>query len=97
MKKILFLIIILVTAKNLKAQNSNFNWVNTYKGGDSEGKSVAIDNQGFIYTTGQILLSEVPANVLHTLHLENFANGIYYVNIYQNNHIVKREKIVLNK
>jgi hypothetical protein len=52
MKKILFLIIILITAKNLKAQNSNFNWVNTYKGGDSEGMSVAIDNQGFIYTTG---------------------------------------------
>lgn len=47
--------------------------------------------------TGQVLLSEVPTNVLHTLHLDNFANGIYFVNLYQNNRIVKREKVVLNK
>ena len=47
--------------------------------------------------TGQILLSETPANVSHTLQLENFANGIYFVNLYQSNRIVKREKIVLNK
>ncbi len=47
--------------------------------------------------TGQILLSEVPTNVSHTLHLDNFANGIYFVNLYQNNRIVKREKVVLNK
>ncbi len=47
--------------------------------------------------TGQILLSEVPTNVSHTLHLDNFANGIYFVNLYQNNRIVKREKIVLNR
>ena len=47
--------------------------------------------------TGQILLSEVPTNVSYTLHLENLSNGIYFVNVYQNNRIVKREKIVLNK
>jgi hypothetical protein len=47
--------------------------------------------------TGQILLSEVATNGSHTLHLDNFANGIYFVNLYQNNRIVKREKIVLNK
>jgi hypothetical protein len=47
--------------------------------------------------TGQLLFSEVPTNVSHTLHLEHFANGIYFVNLYQNNRIVKREKIVLNK
>jgi len=69
MKKILFLIIILVTTKNFKAQNSNFNWVNTYKGGDSEGKSVAIDNQGFIYTAGsfQNTLALGPAGISYTL------------------------------
>jgi hypothetical protein len=47
--------------------------------------------------TGQILLSEIPTNVSHTLNLDNFANGIYFVNLYQNNRIVKREKVVLNK
>ncbi|MFN8115962.1 MAG: FG-GAP-like repeat-containing protein [Bacteroidia bacterium] len=47
--------------------------------------------------TGQVLLSEVPTNVYYTLHLDNFANGIYFVNIYQNNRIVKREKVMLNK
>lgn len=47
--------------------------------------------------TGQVLLSEIPTNTSHTLHLENFANGIYFVNVYQNNHIVKREKVILNK
>jgi len=47
--------------------------------------------------TGQVLLSEVPTNVSHTLQLDNFANGIYFVNLYQNNCIVKREKVVLNK
>lgn len=47
--------------------------------------------------TGQVLLSEIPTNISHTLHLENFANGIYFVNIYQNNRIIKREKVVLNK
>ena len=47
--------------------------------------------------TGQTLLSETPTNVSHTLHLENFSNGIYFVNVYQNDRVVKREKIVLNK
>lgn len=47
--------------------------------------------------TGQVLLSEMPTNVSHTLHLDNFSNGIYFVNVYQNNRVVKREKIVLNK
>jgi hypothetical protein len=47
--------------------------------------------------TGQVLLSETPTNVSHALHLENFSNGIYFVNVYQNDHVVKREKIVLNK
>ena len=47
--------------------------------------------------TGQVLLIEMPTNVSHTLHLQNFANGIYFVNVYQNDRVVKREKIVLNK
>jgi len=47
--------------------------------------------------TGALLLSEIPTNVSHTVHLENFTNGIYFVNVYQDNRIVKREKIVLNK
>lgn len=47
--------------------------------------------------TGQVLLSEVPTNVSHTVQLDHFANGIYFVNLYQNNRIVKREKVVLNK
>jgi hypothetical protein len=51
----------------------------------------------FTSITGQVLLSEVSTNVSHTLHLDNFANGIYFVNVYQNNRIVKREKVVLNK
>jgi hypothetical protein len=46
--------------------------------------------------TGALLLSETPTNVSHTLHLENFSNGIYFVNVYQNDRVVKREKIVLN-
>jgi hypothetical protein len=47
--------------------------------------------------TGQILLSEVPTNVSHTLQLDNFANGICFLNVYQKDRVVKREKIVLNK
>ncbi|MCD6019226.1 MAG: 3-carboxymuconate cyclase [Bacteroidetes bacterium] len=47
--------------------------------------------------TGQVLLAEMPSGNSHIFHLENFANGIYFVNTYQNNHIVKREKIILNK
>ncbi len=47
--------------------------------------------------TGQTLLSETPTNVSHTLQLDKFANGIYFVNVYQYDRIVKREKIVLNK
>ena len=47
--------------------------------------------------TGQVLRSEIPTNVSHTLNLDHFANGIYFVNVYQNDRIVKREKIVLNK
>jgi hypothetical protein len=47
--------------------------------------------------TGQLLLSEIPSNVSYTLHLDNFSNGIYFVNVYQNDRVVKREKIVLNK
>jgi hypothetical protein len=47
--------------------------------------------------TGQVLLIQIPSNVSHTLYLENFSNGIYFVNVYQNDRIIKREKIVLNK
>lgn len=50
-----------------------------------------------ISVTGQTLLSEVPTNTFHILHLDNFANGIYFVNMYQDNRVVKREKVVLNK
>lgn len=47
--------------------------------------------------TGQILLSEIPSGNNHLLHLDNFANGIYFVNLFQNNHIIKREKVIVNK
>ena len=47
--------------------------------------------------TGQLLMSEVPASANHLLHLDHLVNGIYFVNLYQNNRIVKREKIILNK
>jgi hypothetical protein len=50
-----------------------------------------------ISITGQVLFSETPTNVSHILHLDNFSNGIYFVNIYQDDQIVKREKIVLSK
>jgi hypothetical protein len=50
-----------------------------------------------ISITGQVLLNETPTNVSHILHLQNFTNGIYFVNVYQYDRIVKREKIVLNK
>ena len=50
-----------------------------------------------ISVDGKVLLNEVPTNITHTLHLDNFANGIYFVNLYQNDRVVKREKIVLNK
>lgn len=47
--------------------------------------------------TGQVLLIEVPGNNSHTVNLGDFSNGIYFVNVYQNNRVVKREKIILNK
>ena len=54
--------------------------------------------------TGQLLMSEVPSSTSHTstssvtvLHLDHLANGVYFVNLYQNNRIVKREKIILHK
>jgi DNA-damage-inducible protein D len=50
-----------------------------------------------VANTGQVLLSEMPTSVSYTIQLENFSNGIYFVNVFQSNRIVKREKIVLNK
>ena len=47
--------------------------------------------------TGQLLMSEVPLSTSHLLHLDHLSNGVYFVNLYQNNRIVKREKIILNK
>ncbi|MES2513375.1 MAG: FG-GAP-like repeat-containing protein [Bacteroidota bacterium] len=47
--------------------------------------------------TGALLLTETPTALFYTLNLENFANGIYFVNVYQNDRVVKREKIILNK
>ncbi|MBI3521462.1 MAG: T9SS type A sorting domain-containing protein, partial [Bacteroidetes bacterium] len=46
---------------------------------------------------GQILISDTPTSNKYQLHMEDFANGIYFVNVYQTNQIVKREKVVLNK
>ena len=50
-----------------------------------------------ISITGKVLLSETPSNLTHILHLENLSNGIYFVNVYKNDRIVNREKIVLSK
>lgn len=50
-----------------------------------------------ISIAGTLLLSESPTSNNHTLHLENCSNGIYFVNIYQNNRIVRREKVIVNK
>ena len=58
---------------------------------------IALQKVEVIGLTGQILLSEIPTKASHTLHLDNFTNGIYFVNLYQNNRIVKRERVVLNK
>ncbi len=50
-----------------------------------------------ISVTGRILLNEPVKSNNHTLNLENYSNGIYFVNIYQNNKIVRREKVIVNK
>ncbi|MES2763374.1 MAG: T9SS type A sorting domain-containing protein [Bacteroidota bacterium] len=47
--------------------------------------------------TGQVLLSETPTTVSYTLHLDDFSNDIYFVNVYEKNRIVKRKKIILYK
>ncbi|MBI3521461.1 MAG: VCBS repeat-containing protein [Bacteroidetes bacterium] len=47
--------------------------------------------------TGEMLFSEMPTSLNCKLDLTNLSNGIYFMNVYQNNRIVKREKIVLNK
>jgi hypothetical protein len=46
--------------------------------------------------TGQVLLSEITTNSNHTLNLGNYSNGIYFINIYDDNRIVKREKVIVN-
>ncbi len=47
--------------------------------------------------TGTVLLGEAATSNNHTLHLENYSNGIYFVNTYQNNRVVRREKVIVNK
>ena len=46
-------------------------------------KETELQKIEIVSITGHTLLSEVPTNVSHTLHLDNFANGIYFVNFYQ--------------
>ena len=50
-----------------------------------------------ISITGTLLLGETTDSNNHTLHLENYSNGIYFINIYQNNRIERREKVIVNK
>jgi hypothetical protein len=47
--------------------------------------------------TGQLLLTETPTHTIHKMNLEDFTNGIYFINIYHNNRVIKREKVVLTK
>jgi Secretion system C-terminal sorting domain len=47
--------------------------------------------------TGQTLYSQTPTNTSSTLNLENLANGVYFINMYQDNRIVKRERVMVNK
>jgi hypothetical protein len=47
--------------------------------------------------TGQLLLTETPTHAIHKMNLEHFTNGIYFINIYHNNRVIKREKVVLTK
>lgn len=47
--------------------------------------------------TSNTLLSEIPTSNDYILHLENFSNGIYFINIYQNDRIIKREKVIVNR
>jgi hypothetical protein len=50
-----------------------------------------------INLTGQLLITEVPTLVNHKMNLEYLTNGIYFINIYQNNRVIKREKVVVTK
>jgi hypothetical protein len=83
----------------LQELNENFISMspNPTNGSLTINSKTALQKVEVISVTGQIVLSEIPTNVSHTLHLENFSNGIYFMNVYQNGRIVKREKIVLNK
>lgn len=47
--------------------------------------------------TGNTLLSEIPTGNDYILHLENFSNGVYFINIYENDRIIKREKVIVNR
>ncbi|MBI3520329.1 MAG: T9SS type A sorting domain-containing protein [Bacteroidetes bacterium] len=47
--------------------------------------------------TGQLVLSETSSDNNHILHLESYSAGVYFISIYQQNRIIKREKIIITK
>ena len=58
---------------------------------------LAIEKIEVINITGQLIINESVYTNNHILHLEGLVNGIYFLNIYQDNHIVKREKVIVSK
>jgi hypothetical protein len=47
--------------------------------------------------TGQLIINESVHSNNHILHLDGLVNGVYFLNIYQDNHIVKREKVIVSR
>jgi hypothetical protein len=83
------------------AENSNTNLIsihpNPTNGLLSINSKSELQKIEVVTITGQMLLIEAITSNNYTLHLENYSNGIYFVNIYQNNKIVRREKVIINK
>jgi type IX secretion system substrate protein len=48
-------------------------------------------------STGQVLLSETTSGKHHQLQLSELAPGIYFISVYSDGHVIKREKIVVQR
>ena len=58
---------------------------------------LALEKIEVVNMTGQLIINESVHSNNHILHLDGLVNGVYFLNIYQDNHIVKREKVIVSK
>lgn len=59
--------------------------------------TIEIQKVELVTVTGQLVMAEQATNNAHVMDMSKLANGVYFLNLYKDNKVVGRQRIILNK